>query len=228
MPSYLSSIYSSQPNILSNYGIIVGVVGSVAVLGGGTISAYYSKRAIAVVPLCLTGIGGMISAPFVILMVFSLDLANGNQDQGARILYGVMSAAYMTAELWLGAFASLLALLLPPRTKTFGFAIYSCVVTLVYSSGPQIIGLALRSYAVQSEEYLQKSKIVLAVLIPIAYWFGGVGFLWATEKIRRDIGNEPSALERKMSFGRKFTFGVFAATLLAMVITLFTLSVVYR
>lgn len=228
MPSYLSSIYPSQPNILSNYGIIVGVVGSVAVLGGGTISAFYSKRAIAVVPLCLTGIGGMISAPFVILMVFSLDLANGNQDQGARILYGVMSAAYMTAELWLGAFASLLAFLLPPRTKTFGFAIYSCVITLVYSSGPQIIGLVLRNYDAQSEAYLQKTKIILAVLIPVAYWAGGVGFLWAIWKVRRDVANGPSMLERKMSFRRRFTFGVFAATLLALVITLFTLSIVYR
>jgi hypothetical protein len=40
MPAYLSALYSSQPNLLSHYGIIVGVVGSVAVLAGGLVTKF--------------------------------------------------------------------------------------------------------------------------------------------------------------------------------------------
>ena len=91
--------------------------------------------------LCITAVGGMLSAPFVICMVFSITLGGGAEGAGTRILYGTMSAAYITAELWLGAFASLLAALLPPQMKTFCLAIYTCTIILIYSSGPQIIGL---------------------------------------------------------------------------------------
>lgn len=83
--------------------------------------------------LYITAIGGMISAIFVILMIFSRE-AGGSQDSGQKVLYGSMSAAYLTAELWLGAFASLLALLLPPKTKTVCLAMYTCTIILIYSS----------------------------------------------------------------------------------------------
>ena len=118
MPGYLSSIYPSQPNLLSNYGIIVGAVGSVTVVLGGLISSA-SGRHRASKALYLTGCGGMISALFVILMVFSLNVANGDQNGGVKTLYAMMSLAYLTAELWLGAFASILALIVPVQTKTF-------------------------------------------------------------------------------------------------------------
>jgi hypothetical protein len=131
MPGYLSSRYPSKTELLSNYGIIVGVVGSVAVVSGGVIcSAVPHRPAMA---LYVTAIGGMISAIFVILMIFSRE-AGGSESAGVRVLYGSMSAAYLTAELWLGAFASLLALLLPPRIKTVCLAIYSCTIILIYSS----------------------------------------------------------------------------------------------
>src|SRR2546423_8028348 len=124
MPAYLTSIYPSEPNLLSDYGVIVGAVGSFAVVLGGIIcSAAGPSRA--PVALYMTGIGGIISSAFVILMVFSRSVAGGSQANGVRILYGVMSAAYLTAELWLGAFASVLALIMPGRTKTFGLAIYT-------------------------------------------------------------------------------------------------------
>lgn len=152
MPSYLSSEYPAEPNILSNYGIIVGAVGSVAVLLGGFVCSSTPK--IPTMPLFITAIGGMVSAAFVICMLFSKSLAGGSEGAGSRILYGTMSAAYITAELWLGAFASLLAALLPPRTKTFCLAIYTCTIILIYSSGPQIIGLVstLRHYSCERVE----------------------------------------------------------------------------
>ncbi|CAN9172217.1 unnamed protein product [Alternaria alternata] len=60
-------------------------------------------------------------------MVFSRDIAGGSEDRGIKILYGVMSLAYLTAELWLGCLFALIALLLPPRYKTFGLAIWGSV-----------------------------------------------------------------------------------------------------
>lgn len=226
MPSYLSSIYPAQPNILSNYGIIVGAVGSVAVLLGGLVCSYWFRRTLTM-PLYITGIGGMISSVFVILMVLSRDVAGGDQVRGTQILYGVMSAAYLTAELWLGAFASLLALLLPARTKTFGLAIYMSVIVLIYSTAPQIIGLALRNYDIQSEAYIQKTKVILAVLIPVGYWVAGFGFLFCIRLVRRDVAGDIVA-PGEMSLTRKMAFGIFAAVLGALVVALFVTSLVIR
>jgi hypothetical protein len=59
----------------------------------------------------------MISSLFVLFMIFSRDFADGTQDRGIKILYGVMSVAYLTAELWLGCLFALVALLLPPLYK---------------------------------------------------------------------------------------------------------------
>ena len=226
MPTYISSTYPTQSDILSKYGIIVGVVGSVAVVAGGLISSYTTNRMVEM-PLYITGIGGMISSIFVILMVLSLNAAGGDPTRGTNILYGTMSAAYLTAELWLGAYASLLALLLPPQTKTFGFAIYSSIVVLVYSSGPQIIGLALRNYDIESAAYLEKTKVILAVLIPAGYWVAGIGLLLAVSSVRRDVAGDIVPIGY-MSKTRKMAFGGFAAVLGGLVVALFVTSLVYR
>ncbi|KAI9785043.1 MAG: hypothetical protein M1835_003442 [Candelina submexicana] len=227
MPSYLSSVYPSKTDLLSRYGIIVGVVGSVAVVLGGFISSTTSCWTI-MTPLYLTAYGGMISSIFVILMVLSKDIAGGNQTQGIRVLYGVMSVAYSTAELWLGAFASLLVLLLPPRMKTFALAIYSCVIVLVYSSGPEIIGLALRNVDPDSGFYIQREKVILAVLIPMGYWIAGIGFLLSIGKVRRDVAADGIPVGQRLSSGRRVGFSTFAAVLGALVIALFVASIVFR
>ncbi|KAJ9620073.1 hypothetical protein H2204_012383 [Knufia peltigerae] len=231
MPSYLSSIYPTQTQLLSRYGIIVGVVGSVAVVLGGAISSLMSEHATAI--LCLTGIGGMASAPFVICMVFSLKLAGGDEEAGVRILYGVMSAAYLTAELWLGIFASLLALLFPARTKTFCLAIYTSTIVLIYSSAPQIIGLALRNFEPGSPAYLEKTRDILAILIPIGYWLGGAGFLLGIRRVKQDIasgrclddGAETSGFTGgRISTRRKLAFATFGCVLAALIIALLVTS----
>lgn len=225
MPGYLSSIYS-QSNLLSNYGIIVGVVGSFSVVAGGLISSILSRKTV-MTPLYMTAIGGMISSIFVILMIFSKSLAGGDETRGATILYGVMSAAYLTAETWLGAFNSLLALLLPPQYKTFGLSIYMSTLVLIYSTGPQIMSLALRNIEVNSEGYVERVRIVLAVLIPLGYWIAGVGFLLAIAKVRQDIqGNYVQ--QGKISKRRKLSFTAFAVLLGFLVIALFVTSLIFR
>ncbi|MCJ1310473.1 hypothetical protein MMC25_004137 [Agyrium rufum] len=226
MPSYLTYIYPDQVNLLSNYGIIVGAVGSVAVIAGGIVSSYFFRRNVSF-PLYITGIGGMISAPFVICMILSLQLAKGDQTLGTHILYGTMAAAYLTAELWLGAFASLLALLLPPKTKTFGLAIYTAVIVLIYSSAPQIIGLALRNYDETSAAYIEKTKVILAVLIPVGYWIGGIGFLLAIREVWRDLRGDMVPIGGASAL-RKLMFWGFWFLLAVVVIALFTVSLVYR
>jgi hypothetical protein len=226
MPSYLSSIYPSETNLLSRYGIIVGVVGSTAVVAGGlACTAAGTWRAL--MPLYVTGIGGMISSIFVILMVFSRSLAGGDESSGVRILYGVMSAAYLTAELWLGAFASLLALILPPQTKTFCLAIYTCTIILIYSSAPQIIGLALRKYDPGSSAYIQKTRDILAILIPIGYWVAGIGFLLCINNVKRDLQGDITQVGGT-SWLRKSGFIGFVMLLISLTIALFVTSLVLR
>ena len=233
MPSYLSSTYPSIPSLLSNYGIIVGTVGSSSVLLGGLLGAYFlrGRREWVTFPLWLTGVGGMVSSGFVLLMVFAKQLRGGDEDSGAKVLYAVMALAYLTAELWLGAFAALLVLLFPPRLKTFLLTIYQAVIILVYSSGPEIVGLALKGLDPSSDGYLQRTKVVLAVIIPAGYWLAGVLFLLAVGKVRRDV-KETRVLEggvesRPTTRGRKMMYLGSLGLLGVIVIVLFVLSLVY-
>jgi MFS family permease len=225
MPSYLADTYPNHPEIFSRYGIIVGVVGTVTVLSGGALTSLLWHKT-KLTPIYLTAIGGMLSSLFVLLMVFSRDIADGDQDRGIKILYGTMSLAYLTAESWLGALFALVALLLPPAYKTFGLAIWGSVQVLIYSSGPQIIGLALRNEETASEAYRRATQICLAVLIPVGYWCAGVGLLLAVPLVKRDLGRD--FVKGKLSLWRRVGMWGFAGVLGVVVITLFTISLVYQ
>lgn len=226
MPGYLSSIYPSQANLLSNYGIIVGVVGSFSVVAGGLISSFLSRKTV-MTPLYMTAFGGMVSSIFVVLMIFSKAIAGGDESGGTIVLYGVMSAAYLTAETWLGAFNSLLVLLLPPQYKTFGLAIYMSTIVLMYSTGPQIMALALRNIDVNSEGYVKRVRIVLAVLIPLGYWLAGIGFLFCIRKVGLDIQGD-YVQQGEMSPTRKLSLTAFAVLLGCLVVALFVTSLLFR
>ena len=225
MPSYLGDTYPSHTEIFSRYGIIVGVVGSVAVLSGGILTSVLWPRT-KLTPVYLTGIGGMISSLFVLLMVFSRDIADGSEDRGIKILYGVMSLAYLTAELWLGCLFALIALLLPPRYKTFGLAIWGSLQVLIYSSGPQIIGLSLMDEETTSESYRRVTQLCLAIIIPVGYWLAGIGFLLSIPLVKKDLREEfaTGRLSRRRTIG----FSIFAGVLATVVITLFVVSLVYQ
>ena len=225
MPTYLSTLYPSHANLLSRYGIIVGVVGSVAVLSGGLLTSIFWKRT-KLLPLYLTAIGGMVSSIFVLLMLFSRTISVDGEDSGIKILYGTMSVAYLTAELWLGAINSIIALLLPPRYKTFGLSIWAATQVLIYSAGPEIIGLALRKVDSSSQTYLVDTGIALAVIIPVGYWLAGVGFLLAVPLVRRDLAGK--FVQGKLPLGRKAGLGGFGLVVGGMLVVLFVTSIVYR
>lgn len=225
MPTYLSTLFPSETELLSRYGIIVGVVGSVAVLFGGLVTSVYWQRT-KTLPLYLVGVGGMISSIFVLLMLFSRQCSGGSQTSGVRVLYGTMSAAYITAELWLGAINSLIVLLLPPRYKTFGLSIWDAIQVLIYASGPEIIGLALRNVDSASQAYLDGTKIALAVMIPVGYWLAGVGFLLAIPLVRKDLAGD--FVQGRLGTRRKVGFGLFGGIVGTMVVVLFVVSIVYK
>jgi MFS family permease len=224
MPGYLSATYPSETRLLSNYGIVVGTVGSVAVLTGGILTSILWSRT-KMTPIYLTAIGGMISSPFVLFMLFSRDMAGGNENQGVKILYGTMSIAYLTAETWLGCLFALIAGLLPPAYKTFGLAMWSTMQVLIYSAGPEIIGLALREVDVGSEAYRKDTQVALAVIIVVGYWIAGIGLLMAIPLVKRDLKVTEAVTER-LSSRRKIWFGGLAIVVLAMVIALFVASIV--
>lgn len=225
MPTYLSSLYPSHPNLLSRYGIIVGVVGSVAVLLGGILTSAFWTRT-KMLPLYLTGVGGMLSSVFVLLMIFSRSVTGGSEGNGVPVLYGTMAAAYMTAELWLGAVNSLIALLLPPRYKTFGLSIWAATQVLIYSAGPEIIGLALKNVDSSSQAYLDRTRIALAVIIPIGYWLAGIGLLLALPLVKTDLRRDFVATG--LGSRRIAGFSFFAFVIGGMVIGLFVASLVYK
>jgi MFS family permease len=224
MPGYLSTLYANTENLLSRYGIIVGTVGSVTVLLGGLLTSLLWNKT-KLTPIYLAAVGGMISSVFVLLMVFSRDIAGGEKS-GVRLLYGVMSAAYLTAELWLGCLFALIALLLPPGYKTFGLAIWSSVQVLIYSSGPEIMGLALRNEDPESHGYIVATRDCLAVIIVVGYWACGVGLLAAIPLLKQDIAGNfiPSPLARR----RKAAMVAAGIVIACLVVTLFTLSLVYE
>ena len=225
MPTYLSTLYPDETELLSRYGIIVGAVGSVTVLLGGLLTSAFWQRA-KMLPLYLVGVGGMISSVFVLLMLFSRQVSGNSENSGVRVLYGTMSAAYLTAELWLGAINSLIILLLPPRYKTFALSIWDAIQVLVYASGPEIIGLALRNVDAASAAYLEGIKICLAVIIPTGYWLAGIGFLLSMPLVKRDLAGD--FVVGPLSMLRKLGFGLFGLVLGVLVVVLFVVSIVYK
>ena len=223
MPGYLSALYPDTPDILSRYGIIVGVVGSVTVLSGGLVTSLFWNKT-KLTPIYLTSIGGMISSLFVLLMIFSRQLSGGNEVTGVRIVYATLFLAYLTAELWLGSFFALIALLLPPGYKTFGLAIWSSVQVLIYSSGPEIMGLVLRKQDTESEGYLIATRDCLAVIIVLGYWVSGIILLSAIPLVRRDLAGKPASRGKR----QRYSFLGFGLLLACLVIIIFTLSLVYK
>ena len=224
MPGYLTTLYPNTGNLLSRYGIIVGTVGSVTVLLGGLLTSVFWERT-KLMPIYLTAVGGMVSSIFVLLMVFSRTISNDNEERGVRMLYGVMSGAYLTAELWLGCLNALIALLLTPAYKTFGLAIWSSVQVLMYSSGPEIIGLALRNTDPESAAYVTTTRDCLAIIIVVGYWVCGVGLLLAIPLLKRDLRRE--FVHGRLSPQRRFAFIAFGTVLGVLVVVLFTVSLVY-
>lgn len=162
----------------------LGTVGSVACLSGGIISSLLSDR-YPNTALHLTAWGGLISWPFVVVVTFSRSLG-GSSQQGLRILFANLACAYITAELWLGAMASLVVSLLPIRYKTLGYAVYGLVNLLVYSTGPEIVAIAQVKAGVDPvanpAQYITVTRIILCVLIPFGYCAAGLGLLWATKR----------------------------------------------
>lgn len=225
MPSYLGNTFPDKPALFSRYGIIVGVVGTVAVLAGGAVTSFLWPRT-KVTPLVITGVGGMLSSLFVLLMLFSRDIAGGDQTRGLHVLYGTMSVAYLTAELWLGALNGLIASILPPKHKTFGLAVWSTIQVLIYSSGPGIVGLSLQRLDPGSAEYRKDTQIVLAVIIPVCYWLAGVGFLLAVPLLKADVRSGVE-IESTVSSRRKGGMIVTATVVLSLVVALFVASIYY-
>lgn len=224
MPGYLSAQYGSMPDLLSRYGIIVGAVGSTSVLAGGLLTSLLWHRT-KLTPIYLTSIGGFISSIFVLLMIFSKQIAGDNEQRGVKILYGCMVGAYITAETWLGCLSGLIALLMLPEYKTFGLAIWSSIQVLIYSSGPEIIGLATRNVDASSTQYKQIVMLCLAVIIPVGYWVCGLGMLMSLPLLREDLGEH--ALPEEACSARKIGFGMLGVVLAVLVIVLFVLSLVF-
>ncbi|KAJ5489571.1 MFS general substrate transporter [Penicillium diatomitis] len=224
MPGYLSSVYDTVPDLLSRYGIIVGTVGSASVIAGGLLTSLLWHRT-KLTPIYLTTIGGFLSSIFVLLMIFSKDVAAGDEQVGVKILYATMSAAYLTAETWLGCMSAMIALLLLPEYKTFGLAIWSSIQVLIYSSGPEIIGLAVRNLDPGSAEYTKIIKICLAVIIPVGYWGCGLGMLLSIPLVRKDLKDQTLLVPASPS--RKIAIGALVSVLVVLVIILFVLSLVY-
>ncbi|GFZ44400.1 hypothetical protein JCM24511_02122 [Saitozyma sp. JCM 24511] len=139
-----------------------------------------------IVALHITAWGGLISWPFVVVVTFSRKLAGGSASVGLRILFANLACAYITAELWLGAMASLIVSLLPIRYKTLGYAVYGLTNLLVYSSGPEIVAIAQYNVGVDPPidpvRYVVVTRIILCVLIPFGYCSAGAGLLWATRR----------------------------------------------
>ncbi|KAG9249478.1 major facilitator superfamily domain-containing protein [Emericellopsis atlantica] len=224
MPGYLSTLYPNTTNLLSRYGLIVGIVGSLTVLFGGLLTSLLWNRT-KLTPIYLTAVGGMVSSIFVLIMIFSRNLAGDDESRGVQILYGSMAAAYATAELWLGCLFALIALLLPPDYKTFGLAIWTSVQVLVYSSGPEAMGLALRNEDPASPGYITATRNSLAVIITLGYWACGIGLLSAIPLLKRDLRME--FVEGRLSTRRRMAFGGFIVAVVCLVVILFTMSLVY-
>lgn len=227
MPGYLQLLYPDTENIMSIYGIIVGAVGSTAAFAGGAVTSLFWHRT-KLVPLYLVSVGGILSSIFVLLMIFSKTISNDSESNGTKLLYGVMAGAYITAELWLGPINGLLVLMVPPEFKTFAFSIYSSLVVLIYSSGPEIVGLALRGVNPSSGHYVNAVRVILAAIIPGGYILSSLGFLACIPLIKKDLRPQCLIVDEKVSFVKKVGLTCGFAVIVVMVTILFVLNLVYK
>lgn len=115
------------------------------------------------------------------------DLASGSKSKRSSILYGTMAGGHLTAEIWLGPINGLLMLMMNPGVKTFIFTIYSSVVTLIASSGPDIVSLAIQRMDPESNRHRDTIQLVLAVVIPGGYIISSLGFLMCIPLTRQDL-----------------------------------------
>lgn len=168
----------------------------------------------------------------MVIVTFSKSLG------GLPTLFGCLAAAYITAELWLGAFAATVVSLLPIRYKTMGYAIYVLIVLLVYSSGPEIVSIAQTRAGVDPtvdpDRYITVTRIILCVLIPVGYVGGGIGFLWAAREAYfptdlrnvREAADGMAKVEVEISKKRRFGFVLGLGILAALVVSLTVVSYV--
>ena len=98
---------------------------------------------------------------------------------------------------------------------------------LIYSTGPEIIGLILRDTDPASEEYRRTTKVALAVIIPTGYWVAGVGLLFSARLLRRDLELQDFG-DARLSGRKVWGFRTFAFVLVGVVVSLFTVSIVYK
>ena len=119
-----------------------------------------------------------------------------------------------------------IASILPPRYKTFGLAIWASIQALVYSSGPEIIGLALQSQDPGTEAYRLETRTILACFIVICYWLAGFEFLGAITLLKQDMKLGVD-LASPISKQRKMWMWGSLVLLAGLVVALFVASIVY-
>ncbi|ORX35091.1 major facilitator superfamily domain-containing protein [Kockovaella imperatae] len=239
LPTLLQLQYPDQVAYeVATYGTIVGAVGSTACMTGGILTSFLSPR-YPNIALHLTAWGGAISWPFVVTLTFSRTLAS-TPEGGLRILFGCLSAAYITAELWLGAMASLIVSLLPIRYKTLGYAIFALSQLLIWSAGPEIVSIAQYRAGVDTSDipsYIETTRIILCVLIPFGYCACafGLGIVIFTGKFKRDLARvraaasehatiEDVALSKKRTGAFGIGLGVLGAIVVGLTATSYALG----
>lgn len=116
-------------------------------------------------------------------------------------------------------------LLRPPLCRAYALSIWSAVQVIIYSAGPEIIGLALRNIDASRQAYLDATNIALAVMIPVAYWLASVGSLLAIPLVRKKDLDGDFVVER-LGVKRKIGLGISAAVCTVMMVVLFIVSIV--
>lgn len=169
-------------------------------------------------------------------MTFSRQLG-GSRSKGLAILFGNLAAAYITAELWLGAVAATVVRLLPIRYKTLGFAVYALINLIVYSSGPEIVAIAQYRSGVEPDidpgRYVYVTRIILCVIIPFGYSAAALCFLLAAQKrffpadlaaVNATIQADPTVTRRRgLGFG--IAIGVIGCMVIGLTIASYILGV---
>ncbi|KAF2799669.1 MFS general substrate transporter [Melanomma pulvis-pyrius CBS 109.77] len=229
MPIYLRSIYPDVKELHNKYGLIIGTTRSTSVLVGGIITLIIWRTTTAwrwkSVPFWVATIGGMVSSIFLICAIF---LRNDRRELiGLKVSYGNLAMALLTSETWFGVLSTVLISLLSPAYKTLGFSICSNIQWIIYAAGPEILRIGFGNKDLSGESYSHILPIALSVIVPVCYFWGGIGFLVAARLLRQDM-EEPSVLHGDLSYGRKLRFVLASFILVVVVIVLLMLGTISR
>ncbi|KAF2683815.1 hypothetical protein K458DRAFT_389740 [Lentithecium fluviatile CBS 122367] len=197
---YLEQTYRFQSDLLVSIRLILTTAGSVSVLSGSIMSCFIYRfshhRQWRLVSLWSTAISLALSMRFALVAVLSRELDSGGAE--LSVLKGALGTSLMFSEFGVGALSTIIISVLPPRCKTFAFAICSSIRSGVSAVVVELVSIGLRHEIPFRPSFKDILEIHLATIVPTCYVLA-VADICAAARLTRVDMEDVDVLKKPMS-----------------------------